>query len=44
MEGDLESVERYTREALAIAQADGRADLESLALTELPPRTWPGSS
>ena len=34
-EGDLESVERYTREALAIAQADGRADLESLALTEL---------
>jgi class 3 adenylate cyclase/tetratricopeptide (TPR) repeat protein len=34
-EGDLESVERYTGEALEIAQAADRADLESLALTEL---------
>jgi class 3 adenylate cyclase/tetratricopeptide (TPR) repeat protein len=34
-DGDLESVERYTGEALEIAQASGRADLESLALSEL---------
>jgi tetratricopeptide (TPR) repeat protein len=34
-EGDLESVERNTGEALEIAQAAERADLESLALTEL---------
>ena len=32
-EGDLESVERYTNEALEIRE--GRADLESLALVEL---------
>ena len=32
-EGDLDSVERYTNEALAIRE--GRADLESLALVEL---------
>jgi ATP/maltotriose-dependent transcriptional regulator MalT len=34
-EGDLESIERYTGDALEIAQASGRADLESLALSEL---------
>jgi class 3 adenylate cyclase/tetratricopeptide (TPR) repeat protein len=34
-EGDLTSVERYTGEALQIAREAGRADLESLALTEL---------
>ncbi|HET9938376.1 MAG TPA: AAA family ATPase [Gaiella sp.] len=34
-EGDLESVERYTRDALEIAREAGRADLESLALSEL---------
>jgi class 3 adenylate cyclase/tetratricopeptide (TPR) repeat protein len=34
-DGDLESVERYTGEALEIAQGSGRADLESLALSEL---------
>ncbi len=33
--GDLESVERYTGEALEIAREAGRADLESLALTEV---------
>jgi ATP/maltotriose-dependent transcriptional regulator MalT len=34
-EGDLTSVERYTGEALQIAREAGRADLESLALSEL---------
>jgi class 3 adenylate cyclase/tetratricopeptide (TPR) repeat protein len=34
-EGDLASVERYTAEALEIAREAGRADLESLALSEL---------
>ncbi len=34
-EGDLESVERYTHDALEIAREAGRADLESLALSEL---------
>jgi ATP/maltotriose-dependent transcriptional regulator MalT len=34
-EGDLASVERYTGEALEIAREAGRADLESLALSEL---------
>jgi class 3 adenylate cyclase/tetratricopeptide (TPR) repeat protein len=34
-EGDLESVERYTCDALDIAREAGRADLESLALSEL---------
>ncbi len=34
-EGDLESVERYTGEALEIAREAGRADLESLALSEV---------
>lgn len=33
--GDLESVERYTKEALEIAREAGRADLESLSLSEL---------
>jgi tetratricopeptide (TPR) repeat protein len=33
--GDLESVERYTGEALEIAREAGRADLESLALSEV---------
>ena len=33
--GDLESVERYTGEALVIAREAGRADLESLALSEV---------
>ena len=33
--GDLESVERYTGEALEIAREGGRADLESLALSEV---------
>ena len=34
-QGDLESVERYTGEALEIAREAGRADLESLALSEV---------
>jgi len=34
-EGDLESVERYTGQALEIAREAGRADLESLALSEV---------
>jgi class 3 adenylate cyclase/tetratricopeptide (TPR) repeat protein len=34
-EGDLGSVERYTGEALEIAREAGRADLESLALSDL---------
>jgi tetratricopeptide (TPR) repeat protein len=34
-EGDLGSVERYTAEALEIAREAARADLESLALSEL---------
>ena len=34
-EGDLTSVERYTREALDIAREAARPDLESLALVEL---------
>ena len=34
-EGDLGSVERYTRETLDLARAAGRADLESLALVEI---------
>jgi class 3 adenylate cyclase/tetratricopeptide (TPR) repeat protein len=34
-EGDLASVERYTAEALEIAREAERADLESLALSEL---------
>jgi class 3 adenylate cyclase/tetratricopeptide (TPR) repeat protein len=34
-EGDLTSVERYTREALEIAREGARPDLESLALVEL---------
>ena len=33
--GDLESVERYMGEALEIAREAGRADLESLALSEV---------
>jgi tetratricopeptide (TPR) repeat protein len=33
--GDLESVERYTGETLEIAREAGRADLESLALSEV---------
>ena len=33
--GDLASVERYTGEALQIAREAGRADLESLALSEV---------
>ena len=33
--GDLESVERYIGEALEIAREAGRADLESLALSEV---------
>ncbi len=33
--GDLESVERYTGEALEIARDAGRGDLESLALSEV---------
>jgi class 3 adenylate cyclase/tetratricopeptide (TPR) repeat protein len=33
--GDLDSVERYTGEALEIAREAGRADLESLALSDV---------